>query len=141
MLTNGIYLVLCRGRHYSLVALLYFLFLLASSNDIAPFCLQRLFKPTVALPMSPSISARSVGSTDGGRGEAVVRPPPLGVPVTAGVQVSSCVGVVEEKTSCRHWHRQSHDSALNLPPLASTRFSKHEIPERANCSLSCCTHH
>ena len=41
----------------------------------------------------------------------------------------SCEGVVELKTSCRHWQSESQDSALNLDPLDRTRFSRQDIPD------------
>ena len=69
--------------------------------------------------MSPSISCRRVGSTEGGR----LYPPVI------GFQVRSWEGVVELNTSCRHWQSESQDSALNLDPLDRTRFSRHEIPD------------
>ena len=81
--------------------------------------------------MSPSISCRRVGSTDGGR----LYPPVI------GFQVRSWEGVVELKTSCRHWQSESQDSALNLDPLDRTRFSRQDIPDLASCSLSCWIHH
>ena len=83
--------------------------------------------------MSPSISSSSDGSTEGGR-ESTLCP-------CTGFHTSSWEGVVLEKTSCRHWHRLSQDSALNLEPLDKTRFSKQEMPDLANCSLSCWMHH
>ena len=74
--------------------------------------------------MSPSISSSRDGSTLGGRGESDVD-----LCLLLGLQVVSCVGVVELNTSWRHVHRLSHDSALNLLPLLNTRFSRHEIPD------------
>ena len=44
-------------------------------------------------------------------------------------------GVVELKTSCRHWQSESQDSALNLDPLDRTRFSRHEIPDLVDFAL------
>ena len=107
--------------------------------------------------MSPSISLKRAGSTEGGR----LYPP------VKGFHVSNCDGVVELKTSCRHWQSESQDSALNLEPLDRTRFSRQDIPDLnintqhmkvwrmdqdhdewnseglnlASCSLSCWIHH
>merc|ERR1719154_617488 len=80
-------------------------------------------------PMSPSISSNRDGSTEGGR-ESTLCP-------WLGFHTSNWDGVVLENTSCRHWHKLSQDSALNLDPLDNTRFSKQEMPDLANCSLSC----
>ena len=43
--------------------------------------------------------------------------------------MSNWEGVVELKTSCRHWQSESQDSALNLDPLDRTRFSRQDIPD------------
>ena len=69
--------------------------------------------------MSPSISLKRAGSTEGGR----LYPP------VKGFHVSNCDGVVELKTSCRHWQSESQDSALNFDPLDRTRFSRQDIPD------------
>ena len=57
--------------------------------------------------------------------------------------LADSVGLYQRDSRCLRkltWQSESQDSALNLSPLLRTRFSKQDIPERANCSLSCCTH-
>ena len=50
-------------------------------------------------------------------------------------------GIVNLNISKRQEQVNFQVSWLNLTPLEMTKFSKQFVPDLANCSLSCLTHH